>query len=128
MDKLKSIIREWELAGKCLKVPVKPRCVNLLTMLIQSNPVTGEVMSWHVNIYMIVPHTKLQDLHTLEPCYTDIFQTSLDLTSMFPHVLLHESMYNFFGFALDFDGVIQNYVFMILQFGNAYCLCSVLCH
>ena len=29
LDKLKSIIGEWELDGKCLKVSVKPRCVNL---------------------------------------------------------------------------------------------------
>ena len=43
MDKLKSIIREWELDGKCLKVSVKPRCVNPLTMVLQSNPVTGEL-------------------------------------------------------------------------------------
>ena len=35
LDKLKSIIREWELDGKCLKVSVKPRCVNPLTMVIQ---------------------------------------------------------------------------------------------
>ena len=84
MDKLKSIIREWELDGKCLKVSVKPRCVNPLTMVLQTNPVTGEVkyrpvidMSRHVNNYMIVPHTTLQDLKTLEPWVTrGIFQTS----------------------------------------------------
>ena len=133
MDKLKSIIGEWELDGKCLKVSVKPRCVNPLTMVLQSNPVTGEVkyrpvidMSRHVNNYMIVPHTTLQDLKTSEPWVTrGIFQTSLDLTSMFHHVRLHESMYEYFGFALDFNGVTQYYVFTILQFGNAYAVYCV---
>ena len=133
LDKLKSFIGEWELDVKCLKVSVKPRCVNPLTMVIQSNPVTGEVkyrpvidMSRHINNYMIVPHTKLKDLNTSEPWVTrGIFQTSLDLTSMFHRVRLHESMYEFFGFALDFDGVTQYYGFTILQFGNAYAVYCV---
>ena len=67
MDKLKQIIREWELKGKCVQVKDKPKCVNPLTMVIQSNPVTGGVkyrlvidksLSRHINKYMIVPHTK----------------------------------------------------------------------
>ena len=64
-DKLKQIIVEWELKGKCKQVQYFPKCVNQLTMVIQSNPVTGEIkyrpvidMSRHVNKYMITPHTK----------------------------------------------------------------------
>ena len=133
MDKLKQIIREWELEGKCVQVKDKPKCVNPLTMVIQSNPVTGEVkyrpvidMSRNVNKYMIVPHTKLQDLNTSELwVIQNIFQTSLDLTSMFHHVKLHESMYAFFGFELPFEGGTRFYVFTILQFGNAYAVYCV---
>ena len=51
----------------------KPKWVNPLTMVIQSNPVTGKVkyrlvidMSRHINKYKIVPHSKLQDLNTSE--------------------------------------------------------------
>ena len=133
MDKLKQIIGEWELEGKCVQVKDKPRCVNPLTMVIQSNPVRGEIkyrpvidMSRHFNKYMIVPHTKLQDLNTSELWVTqNIFQTSLDLTSMFHHVKLHESMYEFFGFELPFEGETRFYVFTILQFGNAYAVYCV---
>ena len=59
-------------------------------------------ISRHSNKYMIVPHTKLQNLNTLELWVTqNIFQTSLDLTSIFHHVKLHESMYEFFGFEYE---------------------------
>ena len=79
-------------------------------------------ISRHSNKYMIVPHTKLQNLNTLEHWVTqNIFQTSLDLTSIFHHVKLHESMYEFFGF----DGETRFYVFTILQFGNAYAMYCV---
>ena len=96
--------------------------------MVQSNPVTGEIkfrpvidMSRHVNRYMVVPHTRLQDLSFSEVCVTpNIFQTALDLQQMFHHVKLHESMYEYFGFELQFDGKPQYYVFTILQFGNAY--------
>ena len=59
--------------GKCKRVRYILKCVNLLTMVIQSNPVTREIkyrpvvdMSRHVNKYMITSHTKLQDLNTSE--------------------------------------------------------------
>ena len=39
---------------------------------------------------------------------------------MFHHVKLHECMYDYFGFALDFEGETRFYVFTVLQFGNAY--------
>ena len=128
MDKLKVIISEWEREEKCKKVCEKPRCVNPLTVVVQSNPVTGEIkfrpvidMSRHVNRYMVVPHTRLQDLGFSEVWVTpNIFQTALDLQQMFHHVKLHESMYEYFGFELQFDGKPQYYVFTILQFGNTY--------
>ena len=58
-----------------------------------------------------------------------IFQTSLDLTSMFHHVKLHGCIYNYFRFALDFEGKTRFYVFSVLQFGNAnavYCVTKLM--
>ena len=94
MRKFKSVISEWESKDICEKVYFKPKCVNPLTMVVQTNPVTQEIkyrpvidMSRPVNKYMIVPSCKLQDLNISEPWLEqDMFQTSLDLTSMFHHV------------------------------------------
>ena len=79
-------------------------------------------MSRHVNEYMIVPSCKLQDLNISKPWLEpDVFQTSIDLTSMFHHMKLNSSMFTYFGFVLENkEGNLQYYQFKILQFGNAY--------
>ena len=103
-------------------------------MVVQTNPVTQEIkyrpvidMSRHVNKYMIVPSCKLQDLTISEPWLEpDMFQTSIDLTSMFHPVKLNSSMFTYFSFALENEeGNLQYYQFKILQFGNAYAVYCV---
>ena len=107
MVELRKIIKDWELQDICQKVSFQPKCVNPLTMVVQTNQVTQEKkyrsvidMSRHLNNFMIVPHTKLQDLNVSEPWLErDMYQTSLDLKSMFHHVKLNPCMYTYFGFA-----------------------------
>ena len=97
MVELRKIIKDWELQDICQKVSFQPKCVNPLTMVVQTNQVTQEKkyrpvidMSRHLNNFRIVPHTKLQDLNVSEPWLErDMYQTSLDLASMFHHVKLN---------------------------------------
>jgi len=88
-------------------------------LVVQTNQVTQEIkyrpvidMSRHENKYMIVPSCKLQDLNISEPWLEqDMFQTSIDLTSMFHHVKLNSAMFTYFGFALENEGNLQYYQF-----------------
>ena len=103
-------------------------------MVVQTNPVTQEIkyrpvidMSRHVNKYMIVKSCNLQLETISEPWLEpDMFQTSIDLTSMFHPVKLNSSMFTYFSFALENEeGNLQYYQFKILQFGNVYAVYCV---
>ena len=123
---LRTIISEWELAGKVIKVKDRPYCCNPLSVMIQTNSETGKVkvrpcidMSRCVNKYIKFPHISLGDLKSVQKLISPgDFMTNFDLTSMYHQIKLNPKFYKYFGFSLtNVDGELEYYVFTVMQFG-----------
>ena len=120
MAKLKEIVEGWVDIGTVMEVYTPPRLINSLTMVVENR---GE----NVKYRPILDHSrcfnkivKLDDLSFSEKWLKpNDFQTSMDLSNMFHHVKLHPSMYEFFGFKLEYNGKNRYFVFKILMYGTS---------
>ena len=131
MTKLKEIVGEWIDLGTVMEVFSPPRLINPLTMVVETR---GDNVKYRpildhsrcFNKIVDLPKVKLDDLNFSEKWLKpNDFQTSMDLSNMFHHVQLHPSMYEFFGFKLEYNGKVRYFVFKILMYGTSYAVFCV---
>ena len=110
--------------GKIKEVPDQPYCMNPLSVAVKT---TGDKeklrlvldVSRHVNNYIDVPSTKLDDLDVIEKSLdSGSYMMSFDLKSQYHQVEIHDQYTQFLGFQFKNEhGEVKYYEFLVLPFG-----------